>query len=194
MSQTEVTELLHEWAAGDVHAADRLLPLVYEELRRIAARQLVHERADHTLQATAVVHEAFLRLCRAHEVSWENRRHFFAFAARLMRRVLVDHARRRRAEKRGGSGLRVSLEEGLAQTSGPTPDLLALDQALTRLADLDPRKATVVELRVFAGMTVEETADQLHLSPETIHREWRRAKAWLFNELAPLRPAAAMAS
>ncbi len=194
MSQTPVTELLHDWAAGDAHAADRLLPLVYEELRRIAARQLVHERHDHTLQATAVVHEAFLRLCRAHEVSWESRRHFFAFAARLMRRVLVDHARRRRAEKRGGSGLRVSLEEGLAQTTGPTPDLLALDQALTRLADLDPRKATVVELRVFAGMTVEETADQLHLSPETIHREWRRAKAWLFHQLAPHRPAAAMAS
>jgi len=179
-----ITQLLDRWSAGDREAAERLLPLVYGELRRIASRQLRAANGPHTLQATAIVHEAYLRLAEEGGFRFPSRGHFFAFAAHLMRRVLVDHARRRNRAKRGG-GLRpipldeMEEKEGLAAA----PDLLDLDEALTRLEALDPRKASVIELRFFSGLSLEETAEQLGISPETVGREWRRARAWLFDAL-----------
>jgi RNA polymerase sigma factor (TIGR02999 family) len=180
-----VTQLLQRWSDGERDAAARVLPLVYQELRRIASRQLRRERGDHTLQATAVVHEAFLRLAGQDGFRWLSRDHFFAFAAHLMRRVLVDHARRRNRAKRGGPEARWSLAEAgeLALTRGP--DLVALDDALSSLETIDARKAAVVELRFFGGLTLDETAAELGVSAETVSREWRRAKAWLYRELQP---------
>lgn len=180
-----VTQLLQDWSSGNPQAAEEVLPMVYQELRRIAARQLRRERDDHTLEATALVHEAYMRLQGQAGFHWPSRAHFFAFAAHLIRRILVDHARNRNRAKRGGGWERVTLAEAADLVLGKSPDLLALDEALTSLETLDPRKAAVVELRFFAGLNLEETADQLGISPETVGREWRRAKAWLYCQLRP---------
>jgi RNA polymerase sigma factor (TIGR02999 family) len=178
-----VTQLLQKWSAGDQEAATRVLPLIYDELRRIASRQLRRERSDHTLQATAIVNEAYLRLDGAEGFSWPSRAHFFAFASHLIRRILVDYARHQNRQKRGGRVEKVSLAEVADLAAVKSADLLALDEALAALEALDPRKAAVVELRFFGGLTLEETAAQLDISPETVGREWRRARAWLYKEL-----------
>ena len=163
-------------------ALDRLLPLVHEELRRLAGRHMRHERAGHTLQASALVNEAYLRLIEIKQVPWQNRAHFFAMASRLMRRILVDAARAKGYQKRAG-GQKVSLDEAVAVVDTPSTDFVALDDALNALEAVDPRKCKVVEMRFFAGMSVEETAAALHLSVGTIKRDWRLAKAWLAREL-----------
>lgn len=183
----EVTRLLHALSAGDTSALEHLTPLLYGELRDLARRQMRGENANHTLQPTALVHEAFLRLLGQREVSWQNRKHFLSVAAQVMRRVLVDHARRRRAGKRGGggSGVGLSVAAGaIARSAGDPLDLIALDQALARLAELDSRQARIVELRYFGGLSVEETANVLDLSPATVKRDWQFAKAWLVRELS----------
>ena len=182
MSQN-ITHLLKEWSDGDERALDKLTPLVYEELRRQASRYLRRERRGHTLQTTALINEAYLRLIDARDVHWQGRAHFFAIAANLMRRVLVDHARRRDAEKRGGSGLRLTLDEGLAVAKETDVDLLAIDEALDRLAKIDAQQARVVELRFFSGLTVDETAAALGVSPKTVKRDWSVARAWLRREI-----------
>ena len=179
----DVTELLAEWACGNPDALERLVPLVYRELRAIAARQLHRERSDHTLQPTALVHEAYLKLVDQRPGGWRNRGHFFAVAAQAMRRILVDHARAHRAAKRGRDVERVAIETADAVVEAPTADVLALDEALTRLSALDPRQGQVVELRCFGGLTIEETADAVGLSLTTVKEEWRLAKAWLHREL-----------
>jgi RNA polymerase sigma factor (TIGR02999 family) len=184
----EITQLLRSWASGNDEAEAQVLPMVYDELRRIAARHLRRERSDHTLQATALVHEAYLRLCQEHRLRWKGRAHFFAFAAHLIRRILVDHARHRNRAKRGGGTHRVTLAEAKEVFSAKQPDLIALDDALSSLAELDGRKAAVVELRFFGGLTLEETAAHLDVSPETVSRDWRRAKAWLYDELSHHEP------
>lgn len=183
MRQAPITTLLQRWSQGDREAAEEVLPLVYDELRRISARELHRGRRDPTLQATAIVHEVYLRLSGKEGFGLSSRAHFFALAARLTRQILVDYARRRHRLKRGGQGARVTLTEtaGLVEPKGP--DLLAVDEALEKLEALDPRKASIVELRFFAGLTLEETAEQLGVSVETVTREWRRARAWLCNEL-----------
>ena len=180
-----VTQLLQNWSSGSQDAAEEVLPLVYQELRRIAARQLRRERDDHTLEATALVHEAYMRLQGQAGFHWPSRAHFFAFAAHLIRRILVDHARNRNRAKRGGGWERVTLAEAADLALSRSSDLLALDEALSSLESVDPRKAAVVELRFFAGLNLEETAEQLGVSPETVGREWRRAKAWLYSQLRP---------
>src|SRR5262245_57611381 len=179
----EVTALLKEWAAGDRAALERLMPIVYGELRRLAASQLRAERREHTLQPTALVHEAYLRLVGQRSVSWANRAHFFAIAAEMMRRILVDHARKRSAAKRNPAT--VFLELGRSETPwGDRPsELLALDAALTELERLDARQAKVVELRFFAGLSVEETAEVVGISTATVKREWRTARAFLQHEI-----------
>lgn len=179
-----LTEMLKQWSEGDPRMADRVVPLLYEELRRIAARELKRERPEHTLQATAVVNEAYLRLRDVHGVVWEDRHRFLGFAAHLIRRILVDHARRRGSSKRGGDHVQVTLSEAADLGMNRPPDVVALDQALAALSEIDARKAAVVELRYFGGLTVEEAAEVLGLSPETVGREWRRAKAWLYQELS----------
>jgi RNA polymerase sigma factor (TIGR02999 family) len=178
-----VTELLLSWADGNEAALDRLLPFVHAELRRLARRAMRGERSDHTLQTTALVNEAYLRLVDLTRVRWADRAHFFAISARLMRHILVDHARARRVLKRGGAVARVTLHEGLAPAQERGMDLVALDDALEALAALDPRKSRVIEMRFFGGLTVQETAAALHVSPETVMRDWRLAKAWLLREL-----------
>jgi len=182
-SPIEVTQLLLAWSQGDRSALDRLIPLVYEELRRLAHRYMGQERTGHTLQTTALVNEAYLRLIDSSQVQWQNRAHFFAVSAQLMRRILVDFARAHRNLKRGGEAQRVSLDEALLAPQEPDADLVALDEALTALAAIDPRQAQAVELRFFGGLSVEETAEVLKVSPETVHRDWRVAKAWLLREL-----------
>lgn len=179
-----VTEMLHEWATGHPEAGDQVVQILYDELKRIAVREFRRERPEHTLQPTALVHEAYLRLREVHGVVWENRNRFFGFAAHLMRRILVEQARKRATAKRGGSSRRVTLAEAEQVGTSRPPDLLAVDQALEALARMDKRKAAVVELRFFGGLTVEETAGVLGLSPETVGREWRRARAWLYQELS----------
>ena len=179
-----VTELLRRWNSGDREAMDRLMPIVYDELRRLAAGYLKGERPGHTLQPTALVHEAYLRLVRQDRVEWQNRAHFFGIAASMMRRVLVDHARRRQAEKRDAGGFRLTLQLGEAFEAARDPELLELDQALGRLERLDADQARVVELRFFGGLTVEETAVVLGISTATVQREWRTAKAFLRDEMA----------
>jgi RNA polymerase sigma factor (TIGR02999 family) len=164
-------------------ALDRLLPLVHEELRRLAGRHMRHERAGHTLQASALVNEAYLRLIEVKQVQWQNRAHFFAMASRLMRRILVDAARAKGYQKRNAGGQKVSLDEAVAVTATPSQDFVALDDALNALEAVDPRKCQVVEMRFFGGMSEEETATALHLSVGTIKRDWRLAKAWLAREL-----------
>jgi RNA polymerase sigma factor (TIGR02999 family) len=182
-----ITQLLQQWSDGDREAAEKVLPLVYDELRRIAAAHLQKERSGHTLQATAIVHETYLRLAEQSGLRWPSREHFFAFAAHLIRRILVDHARGHRAAKRGGGLERLPLSElgNLQAPAEPCPDVVALDDALSALEALDARKAAVVELRFFGGLSLDETATQLGVSAETVGREWRRARAWLFNELRP---------
>ena len=180
----EVTRLLIAWNEGDQEAVERLMPLVYAELRSIAERQFRRERVGHTLQPTAVVHEAYFRLVDQTRVTWKNRGHFFAIAAQAMRRILIDHARAREADKRGGREARVTLDLGIAS---PEPaddvDLLALDEALVRLKALDEPQARIVELRFFGGLSIEETAEAMETSASSVKREFRSARAWLFREL-----------
>jgi RNA polymerase sigma factor (TIGR02999 family) len=182
VSRREVTGLLHRWREGDAAALDQLIPLVYDELHRLARRYLRGERPGHTLQTTALVHEACLRLIGPSPADWSGRAHFFAVAARVMRRLLVDHARARRGPRRGGRAGCVALDEAAAFAQ-PAEDLVELDEALRRLAELDPRKSRIVELRYFGGLSVEETADALGVSAITVKREWPRIKAWLLREL-----------
>lgn len=182
-SPDAVTGLLRAWSDGDDGALDRLTPLVEAELRRLARAYMRRERQGHTLQTTALVNEAFLRLTGARSVAWQDRAHFLGIAARLMRRVLVDHARARGYRKRGGDIQRVTLNEGLVAAPEPAIDVLALDRALDALAAVDRRKSQVIELRFFGGMSVAETAEVLHVSPDTIKRDWRLAKLWLLREL-----------
>jgi len=186
--RSSVTELLRAWGQGDAQALDRLTPLVYQELRRIAGRYMARERRDHTLQATALVNEAYLRLVDAKEVSWHDRVHFFAISSQTMRRILVDFARARHARKRGSGAKALSLEESLVVQGQPGADLVALDDALNTLAAIDPRRSRVVELRFFGGLSVEETAEVLRVSPETVKRDWKLAKAWLLRELSHENP------
>jgi RNA polymerase sigma factor (TIGR02999 family) len=178
-----VTQLLQAWSDGDERALERLLPLVEAELRRLARGYMARERGAHTLQPTALVNEAFIRLIDARQVRWQDRAHFIGIAARLMRRVLVDHARSRGYQKRAGGVARVTLTEGLAVTPEPSVDLVALDRALEELAAADPRKVKVIELRFFGGLSVEETAEVLHLSTDSIKRDWRLGKLWLLRAL-----------
>jgi RNA polymerase sigma factor (TIGR02999 family) len=183
-TKSDVTHLLQQWQRGDPGAMDRLLPLVYDELRRVARARLRSERDTHTLQATALVHEAYLRLVGAGRPTAQNRAHFFAIAARLMRQILVDHARRRRARKRGGGETAISLPEWVRTPEIDVVDLLALDQALVELTAMDPRLTQVVELRFFAGLTIEETSEALKVSAVTVERDWMVAKAWLHERLS----------
>lgn len=182
-SAGEVTRLLARWSDGDAEALDRLVPFVYDECRRIAARQLRGERSDHTLNPTALVNEMYLRLVNQRQATWQNRAQFFGVAARIMRRVLVDHARARRAKKRDPSQVLVALEPGPDPQESRIADILAIHEALERLGEQDPEQQRLVELRYFAGLTVEETAQVLGRSPRTVKREWQLAKAWLFREL-----------
>lgn len=184
-SRRDVTALLSEWGRGNTTALNELLPLVYVELRRIAAHQLRGERSGHTLQPTALVHEVYLRLMDQRQVDWRDRAHFFAIAARVMRRILVDHARRHRARKRGDGLPSVSLDQGNEPVAPDGIPVLALDHALGRLAEFDEGLARVVELRAFGGLTIEEAACVLKVSPSTAKREWRTARAWLARELGP---------
>ena len=179
-----MTELLHAWSAGDAAARDRLIPLVYQELRRRAAAQLRRERPGHTLQPTALVHETYLRLIDQARADWQDRAQFFKIASEIMRRILVDRARAHRATKRSGQWSRVSLDETVALTEGADVEILDLDRALTRLAALDYRKSQVAEFRFFAGLSLEETAQALDLSRATVERDWLTARAWLFKELS----------
>ena len=178
----DITALLIAWGGGDEAALERLVPLVHAELRRLARKQMSRERAGHSLQPTALVNEAYIRLVDIKRVSWQNRAHFFAMSARLMRRILVDSWRSRRYQKRGAGARRVSLDEVLLVTERAS-DLIALDDALTALAAVDPRKSQIVEMRFFGGLSVEETAEALKISPETVTRDWKKAKQWLLQEL-----------
>jgi RNA polymerase sigma-70 factor (ECF subfamily) len=175
--------LLLKWGQGDEAALERLIPLVHRELHQIAQRAMAGERAGHSLQATALVNEAYLRLINAKDVAWHDRAHFLAVAARVMRRILVDHARSRRYQKRGGDAAKVTLDEGLAVTNEPGQDFVALDDALEALANVDARKSRVIELRFFGGLSVEETASVLNVSPDTVMRDWRLARSWLSREM-----------
>ena len=179
----EVTQLLLRWQAGDRAALDKLLPLVYDQLHKLATRQLKRERKGHTLQPTAVVHETYLRLVDQRRANWQSRAQFFAVAAGMMRRVLVDHARSRRAAKRGGLMPHIAIEDVEAGIDPPSVDLVDLDDALGKLEQLDADQAKIVELRFFGGLTVEETAEVVRSSPATVKRDWHSAKAWLFREL-----------
>ena len=179
----EVTQLLKKAQNGDRESLDRLLPLIYDELRRVAANQLQKERADHTLQATALVHEAYLRLLEQRDVDWQNRAHFFSIAAEMMRRILVNYAVQRKAQKRGDGAARLSLEEAVSFSDERDFDLVALDDAMKQLAEYDETQARIVELRFFGGLTIEETAEVLQISDSTVKREWRMAKAWLRTKL-----------
>ncbi len=182
-SPHEVTHLLQAWCGGDQAALDKLVPLVYDELHRLAHIYMVRERPGHTLQTSALVNEAYLRLIDAHQVQWQDRTHFFAISANVMRRILVQFARSRGSRKRGGGAGRVDLDEALIPSPERDADLMALDDALTALAAIDPREARVVELRFFGGLSVEETAEVLQLSGMTVKRDWNHAKAWLLQEL-----------
>ncbi len=179
----EVTQLLIQWSNGDKAALDKLMPLIYEELRQLARHYMNRERVGHTLQTTALVNEAYLRLINRKQVHWQNRAHFFAIAAHLMRSILVDHARSHAYAKRGGGARKISLDEALAVSQQRAADVVALDDALKRLAEIDRQQSRIVELKFFGGLTIEETAEVLALSPATIKREWSTAKAWLYHEL-----------
>lgn len=182
LSKPNVTELLIEWQRGDREALDQLTPLVYDELRRIAHRFMQRERdGGHTLETTALVNEAYLRLVGGQKVDWQNRAHFFAVTAQVMRHILIDHARRRRYQKRGGQLQQVSFDEAAVMTEARAAELIRLDEALEALAKLDPRKSRVVELRYFGGLSLEETANVLEISMMTVRRDWRAAKAWLYK-------------
>jgi RNA polymerase sigma factor (TIGR02999 family) len=181
-SAGDISGLLRAWSGGDQSALDRLTPIVYDELHRLARRYMRHERPGHSLQTSALVNEAYLRLVDYERMEWQNRAHFFAVSAQLMRRILVDHARRRNL-KRGGGVEHVALEEA-AVVGGEGPDLVALDDAMNTLARIDPRKVQVVEMRFFGGLSVEETAEVLKAPTITVKRDWRAARAWLYRELA----------
>ena len=180
---TNITALLLEWGKDDVSARERLIPLVHQELHQIARRCMAGERVGHSLQATALVNEAYLRLVDGKAVAWQDRAHFLAVSARVMRRILVDHARARLAQKRGGEDARVSFDEALVVSDEPRQNVVALDEALEALAKFDERKSRVVEMRFFGGLTVEETASVLNVSPDTVMRDWRLARAWLQEEM-----------
>jgi len=181
----DVTQLLSKWSSGDQSALDQLLPLVYGELHRLAAAYLRRERSNHTLQSTALVHEAFMRMVHQQDVQWKNRAHFFAICAQMIRRILVDYARSQHAEKRGSGAVKLALDDAMAVPQAPATDvdLLGLNDALDRLAEMDERQSRIVELRFFAGLSIEETAEVMHLSPASIKREWQTARAWLFREM-----------
>jgi len=184
----EITQLLLKWRAGDTTALERLIPLVYNELRRLARQCMRRERAGHTLQTTALVNEAYLRLVKSSRVDWQDRAHFFAVAAQLMRRVLVDEARRRKLQKRGGEFTRLTLsDEVLPARQQREIDLIALDEALERLAEFAPRKCKVVEMRFFGGLSIDQTSAVLGVSVDIVKREWRTAKLWLLEELSSRR-------
>ncbi len=178
-----VTQLLIDWSDGDGQALDKLLPLVYDELRQLADRYLRRERSDHTLQATALVHEAYIKLIDQRSVRWQNRAHFFGVAAQAMRRILVDHARAHQSIKRGSGGQKISLDENLDISGERAADMVALDDALNALAEIDPQKSRLVELRFFGGLSIEETAEVLGVGTATVIRQWRMAKAWLYAQV-----------
>ena len=182
-SSSEITQLLHAWREGDQLALERLTAVVYDELHRMARHYMAREREGHTLQTTALINEVYLRLVNAKEVKWQDRAHFFAVSAQLMRRILTDFARSHGYQKRGGGAQQVPLDEACLASVEPGVDLVALEQALTRLGETDTRKSKVVELRFFGGLTVEETAEVLHISGETVMRDWSVARAWLLREL-----------
>jgi RNA polymerase sigma factor (TIGR02999 family) len=182
-ARPDVTQLLLAWSDGDEAALQALIPIVHDELHRIAAACMAGERPGHSLQTTALVNEAYLRLVGTRRVNWQNRAHFLAMAARLMRRILVDVARSKQYQKRGAGAVRVTLVDDIALSSEPGRDLVALDEALEALAAVDERKSRVIELRFFGGLTVSETAETLHVSPETVMRDWKVAKAWLLRQL-----------
>ena len=182
-SPHDVSQLLLAWSDGDRRALEELMPLVYDELRRLARRYMGRERRGHTLQTSALVNEAYLRLVDQREVRWQSRAHFFGIAAQLMRRILVDHARRRGYEKRGGGALQVSLDEAMIVSQDRAAEVVALDEALRALAEIDARKSQIVELRFFGGLSIEEAAEVLQVSPGTVMREWTLAKAWLKREM-----------
>ena len=182
-SSHEVTQLLQAWCDGQAEALEQLMPLVYQELHHAARRHMGRENSGHTLQTTALVNEVYLRLVDFSKVTWQNRAHFFAVCSKLMRRILTDSARSRRSLKRGGGAPELPFDEAFFVHDGPPSDLLALDDALNHLAAFDHRKSQVVELRFFGGLSVEETAEVLKVSPETVLRDWRLAKVWLFREL-----------
>jgi len=184
VAPSEVTRLLRAWGQGDESALQKLVPLVYEQLRAAARRYMAAERQGHTLQATALIHETYLRLVNVRQIKWQNRAHFFAICAQLMRRILVDFARSRGYQKRGGNAQRVELEEVLLVSSEPGADLVALDEALRRLAEVDKRKSQIVELRFFGGLDVKETAEVMKVSADTVMRDWKMAKVWLLRELS----------
>jgi RNA polymerase sigma factor (TIGR02999 family) len=184
----QITHLLQSWTQGDQGAIEKLVPLVYDELHHLAQRYMSDERPDHTLQTTALVNEAYLRLVDSGDANWESRTHFFGVCAQVMRRILVDWARSRQALKRGGDVSALDLDEALAATKQPGSDLVALDDALKALMAVDPRKAQVVEMRFFGGLSVKETAEVLKVSPETVQRDWKVAKSWLRRELSGGRP------
>ena len=180
-SPQEVTQLLADWGKGDRSALDKLLPLVHSELRRIAQRQMSQERPGHTLQATALVNEAYLKLAGQQGFDWQNRAHFFAVCAQVMRHILIDHARAHARDKRGGGAVKVSLNDALVVAEDQAAHFIALDEALRVLERLDTQKGKIVELRYFGGLSVEQTAEVMNISPRTVRREWQRAKAWLYR-------------
>jgi RNA polymerase sigma factor (TIGR02999 family) len=182
-AQDSVTKLLLDWGAGNRAALDALTPLVYDELRRLAGHYLRRERPDHTLQSTALVHEAYMRLIDQRNVRWQNRAQFFGLAAELIRRILVDHARAKQAAKRGGTAVKLTLDEALDASAGRDLDLVRLDDSLKALAEVDSQQSRIVELRYFAGLTIEETAEALDISPATVKRDWVVAKAWLRRQM-----------
>ncbi len=181
---SDITRLLMNWSKGDQSAIGELMPLVYGELRRLASAYLRRERPNHTLQSTALVHEAFVRLVDQRDVQWRNRAHFYGIAAQMIRRILVDYARAQHARKRGSGAIKLALDEAIGVPAQPDVDLIGLNAALDRLAELDPRQSRIVELRFFAGLSLEETAEVTHLSIATIRREWISARAWLFREMS----------
>lgn len=181
---SDVTNLLIDWSKGDRRALNNLMPLVYDELRRLARRYMRLENVGHTLQPTALVHDAYLQLVDQNRVNWQNRAHFFGVAAQILRRVLVDHARARHRLKRGGGAFRVTWSEDIAVTADSGMDVVGLDDALTRLGELDAQQSRIVELRFFGGLSIEDTAEALNISPATVKRDWAMARAWLFKEMA----------
>ena len=189
-----VTGLLQAWSGGDANALERILLLLYPELHKIAQRCLTRERPGHTLQATALVNEAYLRLVDIHSIQWRDRVHFFAVGARIMRRILVDHARSKGNAKRGGGGIRLDFNEALVVSTKSDPALVRMDDALTQLASFDPRKAQIVEMRYFGGLNANEIAFVLGVSPQTVNRDWSLAKSWLAREMMSGEPNVAMAS
>ena len=183
-AQHEVTQILNDWSGGDAKAQERLMPFVYDELRRLARSFLAQERGDHTLQPTALVHEAYVRLVDQTRVNWQNRAHFYGIASRMMRRVLVDHARAHAAEKRGGGAIRLSIDDVQVPLEQRAADFVALDEALEKLSQFDERKGKVVEMRFFGGLNDEEIAEVLGVTSRTVLRDWKKARLWLYRELS----------